>query len=230
MAVSGREWWEPRRRRKMRALPVCREYRIMTRSSLGNPAIHGLPWTGGFAPPPRDGFALVEETLRSLRVEAARLKRLRPHRHRNGGSRDAASGGASHGKPKPMSCCRNGHVWRGEAPIAGPARRIAADLTSAAPTWTIRGPRGAIAQLGERLHGMQEVDGSIPSGSTTTSPSSRGLGHNPFTVATGVRIPVGTPACSNPVILRACTDRARGANNPWLTSARCPTASRASHS
>ena len=25
---------------------------------------------------------------------------------------------------------------------------------------------GAIAQLGERLHGMQEVDGSIPSGST----------------------------------------------------------------
>src|SRR5690606_235387 len=28
----------------------------------------------------------------------------------------------------------------------------------------------------------------------TTSPSSRGLGHNPFTVATGVRIPVGTPA------------------------------------
>ena len=25
------------------------------------------------------------------------------------------------------------------------------------------------------------------------SPSSRGLGHNPFTVATGVRIPVGTP-------------------------------------
>src|SRR6187200_3286546 len=64
--------------------------------------------------------------------------------------------------------------------------------------------RGAIAQLGERLHGMQEVDGSIPSGSTRTkarsrsavdfsSPSSRGLGHNPFTVATGVRIPVGTP-------------------------------------
>ena len=26
---------------------------------------------------------------------------------------------------------------------------------------------GAIAQMGERLHGMQEVDGSIPSGSTT---------------------------------------------------------------
>lgn len=26
---------------------------------------------------------------------------------------------------------------------------------------------GAIAQLGERLHGMQEVGGSIPPGSTT---------------------------------------------------------------
>jgi hypothetical protein len=27
-------------------------------------------------------------------------------------------------------------------------------------------PDGAIAQLGERLHGMQEVGGSIPPGST----------------------------------------------------------------
>ena len=69
--------------------------------------------------------------------------------------------------------------------------------------------RGAIAQLGERLHGMQEVAGSIPAGSTnfgqtglsgsptkSASPSSRGLGHYPFTVATGVRIPVGTPSLS----------------------------------
>ena len=58
---------------------------------------------------------------------------------------------------------------------------------------------------------MQEVGGSIPPGSTkvstqagrdqiretltffTASPSSRGLGHHPFTVDTGVRIPVGTP-------------------------------------
>jgi hypothetical protein len=28
-------------------------------------------------------------------------------------------------------------------------------------------PRGGIAQLGERLHGMQEVSGSIPLTSTT---------------------------------------------------------------
>ena len=44
---------------------------------------------------------------------------------------------------------------------------------------------------------MQGVSGSNPLTSTTVncsgSPSSRGLGHNPFTVGTGVRIPVGTP-------------------------------------
>ena len=57
-------------------------------------------------------------------------------------------------------------------------------------------PFGAIAQLGERLHGMQEVGGSIPPSSTifrSASPSSRGLGHRPFTAVTGVRIPLGTP-------------------------------------
>ena len=55
-------------------------------------------------------------------------------------------------------------------------------------------PLGGLAQLGERLHGMQEVSGSIPLSSTKTmSLSSRGLGHDPFTVGTGVRIPVGTP-------------------------------------
>ena len=55
-------------------------------------------------------------------------------------------------------------------------------------------PLGGLAQLGERLHGMQEVSGSIPLSSTKIrSLSSRGLGHDPFTVGTGVRIPVGTP-------------------------------------
>ena len=34
-------------------------------------------------------------------------------------------------------------------------------------------PKGAIAQLGERLHGMQEVGGSIPPGSTTQSTRNR---------------------------------------------------------
>ena len=57
----------------------------------------------------------------------------------------------------------------------------------------IRDTRGAIAQLGERLRGTQEVGGSIPP-SSNVSPSSRGLGHRPFTAVTGVRIPLGTPA------------------------------------
>ena len=41
---------------------------------------------------------------------------------------------------------------------------------------------------------MQEVSGSIPLSSTNCrmSPSSRGLGHCPFTAITGVRIPLGT--------------------------------------
>src|SRR5205085_6372584 len=52
-------------------------------------------------------------------------------------------------------------------------------------------PAGGIAQLGERLHGMQEVSGSIPLTSTSADVegsskvltlSSRGLGHHPFTV------------------------------------------------
>ena len=73
---------------------------------------------------------------------------------------------------------------------------------------------------------MQEVAGSIPAGSTTsrlgssglirstagqtarevstTSPSSRGLGHYPFTVATGVRIPVGTPTLQRPASAGLC--------------------------
>ena len=34
---------------------------------------------------------------------------------------------------------------------------------------------GAIAQLGERLHGMQEVGGSIPPGSTSLRPSGYAL-------------------------------------------------------
>ena len=41
-----------------------------------------------------------------------------------------------------------------------------------------------------RLHGNRAASPGSP---VTTSPSSRGLGHYPFTVATGVRIPVGTP-------------------------------------
>ena len=40
-------------------------------------------------------------------------------------------------------------------------------LTGSGPLRTFAPSRGAIAQLGERLHGMQEVGGSIPPGSTS---------------------------------------------------------------
>ncbi len=41
------------------------------------------------------------------------------------------------------------------------------DCSTADPHNVSQAGHGVIAQLGERLHGMQEVDGSIPSGSTT---------------------------------------------------------------
>ena len=53
---------------------------------------------------------------------------------------------------------------RADAGDCGPFRvRSGGFLVFCAP---VSGWHGAIAQLGERLHGMQEVDGSIPSGST----------------------------------------------------------------
>ena len=51
-----------------------------------------------------------------------------------------------------------------------------------------------VAQLVERLLCKQDVGSSSLSSSTThLLPSSRGLGHCPFTAATGVRIPLGVP-------------------------------------
>jgi Domain of unknown function (DUF1989) len=72
---------------------------------------------------------------------------------------------------------------------------------------------------------MQEVGGSIPPGSTRPdraidclrrlSPSSRGLGHHPFTVRTGVRIPVGTP---HPAGSRAGVARMQSSRDPHKLS------------
>ena len=87
----------------------------------------------------------------------------------------------------------------------GKFRRIR--LTNARAITILSRLPGAIAQLGERYNGIVEVGGSIPPGSTKSvcdgllavvpvfraSPSSRGLGHRPFTAVTGVRIPLGTP-------------------------------------
>ena len=68
---------------------------------------------------------------------------------------------------------------------------------------------GAVAQLGERYNGIVEVVGSIPSGSTTPRPHRLvGLGHRPFTAATGVRIPLGTPIKLKSVSLQGLADLA----------------------
>ena len=57
--------------------------------------------------------------------------------------------------------------------------------------------RGAIAQLGERLHGMQEVGGSIPPSSTKQNSFNVAfvyrLGLQVFILARGVRFPYAMP-------------------------------------
>ena len=55
-------------------------------------------------------------------------------------------------------------------------REITANLPDSAPVTIISNRRGGIAQLGERLHGMQEVSGSIPLTSTTNKSASRSAG------------------------------------------------------
>ena len=59
-----------------------------------------------------------------------------------------------------------------------------------APAWHAGGQRFDPAWLHQISGGHGCLSGSPAS---STSPSSRGLGHIPFTDATGVRIPVGTP-------------------------------------
>ena len=65
--------------------------------------------------------------------------------------------------------------------------RLISTLTRRMQISNIRRLSGAIAQLGERYNGIVEVGGSRPPSSTKVSPSSRGLGHRPFTAATPVR-------------------------------------------
>ena len=96
-----------------------------------------------------------------------------------------------------------GALWRREWQAEHDSlKKMQNSNTNADSCVSIRFPaNGGLAQLGERLHGMQEVSGSIPLSSTRSrSLSSRCLGHDPFTVGTGVRIPVGTPI-SKPVRL-----------------------------
>ncbi len=54
--------------------------------------------------------------------------------------------------------------------------------------WHARGQRFDPAYLHQQRRSDNDVVTVVP-----RSPSSRGLGHHPFTVSTGVRIPLGTP-------------------------------------
>ena len=49
-------------------------------------------------------------------------------------------------------------------------------------------------------------------------PSSRGLGHRPFTAVTGVRIPVGTPNKDNFIIFCSLTTRKQAEKLKRLSS------------
>jgi hypothetical protein len=60
---------------------------------------------------------------------------------------------------------------------------------------------GAIAQLGERRHGMAEVVGSSPTSSTPPSPESITIGSNPFRDRLGCwmdRVAAGDEIVSHP--------------------------------
>ncbi len=75
-------------------------------------------------------------------------------------------------------CSRSGSTLSDQRGYSSAGRALA---------WHARGQRFDPAYL---HHGQTVEAGSIGS---PRSPSSRGLGHHPFTVSTGVRIPVGTP-------------------------------------
>src|SRR6185436_20396840 len=81
-----------------------------------------------------------------------------------------------------------------------PAR--SGSLTARAGSPTIRGLRRGHSSAGRALawHARgRRFDPVWLHQFSAASPSSRGLGHDPFTVATGVRIPVGTPIQSGDV-------------------------------
>jgi prevent-host-death family protein len=54
------------------------------------------------------------------------------------------------------------------------------DGQPAAINWSIRIAPGAVAQLGERLHGMQEATGSSPVSSTPSDPAPHTVGAHQF--------------------------------------------------
>ena len=79
------------------------------------------------------------------------------------------------------------------APVPPPGPGVGARLTQPPPFATNLLPRGAVAQLGERLNGIQEVVGSIPIGSTRLRSKLR------FELRPGKPIPLRTKFRTKPV-------------------------------
>jgi hypothetical protein len=75
-----------------------------------------------------------------------------------------------------------------------------------------RDSKGAIAQLGERLHGMQEVGGSIPPGSTTLRPS--GFAWRSHEMHEGRSVVPGVARRAKTGFIRFAPFSACGANRP----------------
>jgi hypothetical protein len=157
---------------------------------------------GGFASPPRGGFALALKLEWFARLaQLSRMTDVRSRRHRTKletawGVEDGVfvlrrrgAPGRDPRAPGPIAAPgidRGGfRVAQGRAPISSAERGGSGlrtpSLTARRGLRTFAGlpppgsrgrreRRGAIAQLGERLHGMQEVGGSIPPGSTIPTP------------------------------------------------------------
>ena len=129
------------------------------------------------------GAAMIAES------HARRLEReVAPCRHQGG-----------HGRCRTRSTSR---LERLDLPSARADRIISPSpwgYSSAgrALAWHARGQRFDPAYL---HHSCIAARGSPRGCERSRSPSSRGLGHHPFTVSTGVRIPLGTPRSSNLLI------------------------------
>ena len=78
--------------------------------------------------------------------------------------------------------------------------------------WHARGQRFDPAYLHHIFKGLTEVQKVL-------TPSSRGLGHHPFTVSTGVRIPVGSPAYRKIMRHKSSTVCLLRQANDWLERA-----------
>src|SRR5476649_2922127 len=66
--------------------------------------------------------------------------------------------------------------------------------------WHARGQRFDPAYLHQQRR--DKVASCRSNNVVPRSPSSRGLGHHPFTVSTGVRIPLGTPVQSGVLVVK----------------------------